>query len=302
MQTIASIPWGCALTLTGKHVSFCYSIKHLAWRSALVVALGLSLAPFVSANLTAQEVENTDKVYDFYQPNNPPWGSSETKDGFIVTIVKTAFDRTRIPYREIFVPWKRGQYMVARTANGFLAPITRLEERENKYQWVAPVNISKLHLVTSNDALASTDWHSLRTIPVVARMASPAQYLLEDLGFQDITLLENEKQAVRMLMANRVLLWMQRGLPGNWAYHNMGGNTRDLKQVHSWDTPLQYLIASHGIPDEVILKLNKTLTSMRMSGEIDRIKGSYFPFPISCDLLFKCSKVTTEEDAKDTTP
>lgn len=302
MQTIVSTLWVCASTLTGKYVSLSDDIKQMAWRGAFVAALGLCSITFETASISAQEAENAEKVYDFYQPNNPPWGSSKTQDGFIVTIVKTAFDRSGIAYREIFVPWKRGQHMVARTSNGFLAPITRLEERENKYQWVAPVNISKLHLVTSNDALANSDWRGLRAIPVVARIASPAQFLLEDLGFQDITVVENEMQAARMLMANRVLLWMQRGLPGNWAYHSMGGNIRDLKQVQTWDTPLQYLIASHGIPDEVITKLSKTLTNMRISGEIDRIKGSYFPFPISCDLLFKCAKTTTEEDVKNTTP
>lgn len=232
--------------------------------------------------------------YILYELDNPPWGSSKTRDGFVSAIVKTAFERAGISYREVFVPWKRGQQQVENSDNGFLAPITRLPHREHKYKWVAPVNISRLHLVTRNPVLAEAKWQDLLGTPVVARMASPAQYLLEDLGFEDITVVANEMRAARMIMADRVQVWMQRGLPGNWAYHNAGGDIRALKQIESWQTPLQYLIASHGVPDKVIIKLGTELKAMRQEGELDRIKRSYFPFPISCNVLFACLKEPVE--------
>jgi polar amino acid transport system substrate-binding protein len=246
-----------------------------------VLAASVGFSPSVLAHIE-------EEPYVIYKPDNPPWGSREAEGGFVTTIVKTAFDRAGVPYREVFVPWKRGQRQVANTNNGFLAPITRLQDREKRYQWVAPVNISQLQLVTLSPLLAKAKWRDVRHIPVVARMASPAQFLLEDLAFEDITVVENEQQAVRMILANRALIWMQRGLPGTFAYHSTGRNVADLKQIHSWDTPLQYLIASHGVSDQVVDALRATLTSMRNEGELDRIKRSYLPFSVSCELLFTC--------------
>ena len=255
----------------------------------------LAIVSTTAVGLPANGGQNSDdNELVVYQPDNPPWGSGKTKDGFIVSIVRATFEHAHIPYREVFVPWKRGQRQVEVGKNGFLAPITRLEHREHKYQWIAPLNISKLHLVTSSPTLAKSKWHILLDIPVVARMESPSEFLLQDLGFKSITVVENEGRAAKMILANRVVLWMQRGLPGNWAYHKAMGQVENLTEIQSWDTPLQYLIASKGVPASTVAKLRRALNHLRDSGKIDKIKGSFFSFPISCDLLFTCPNTTPE--------
>jgi len=255
----------------------------------LVVALS-SLLSLVSNPLWAQSENNTPQPYVFYPPNNPPWGSSKTGTGFVIETVTTAFERAGLKIEVVYVPWKRAQQQVAETSHGFMGPLTRLPHREEKYQWVAPINISYLQLVTQETAIAKVKWQELLSIPVVARRESPAQFLLEDLNFEYITIVENEIKAARMLQAKRVLIWMQRGLPGSWAYHSVGGQSKNLFVVHRWETPLQYLAASPGIDASVVEALANILGEMRVSGEIDSIKERHVPFPVDCDWKFTCQE------------
>ncbi|MFC3050506.1 substrate-binding periplasmic protein [Kordiimonas pumila] len=233
--------------------------------------------------------------YTIYQPDNPPWGSTETGDGFVVSIVLHAFKEAGIPYKSVFVPWKRAQAQVANSNNGFMAPLTRIESREDKYIWVAPVNISFLQLVTNNTEYASEKWQDLLEVPVIGRMESPAEYVLQDLGFKYLTIVEDERTAARLVLANRVSLWMQRGLPGNWAYFQAGGKMQDLHVIERWETPLQYLVASKSVPEITINRLRAVLDKMRISGEIDKIKQEYFPYEIDCELRFTCKEARSVE-------
>lgn len=250
----------------------------------------------VAAPATADDTD--DPVFRLYHPENPPWGSRESEDGFVVEIVETAFKRAGVPFKAVYAPWKREQTMVQKHPNGFMAPLTRVEHREKLYAWVAPVNISFLQLVTRSNALYEAPFEELKGMQVAARMESPAEFMLKDLGFQSITIVEDEEAAARMILADRVLLWMQRGLPGHWAYEKAGGRVPDLKVIRFWRTPLQYLAASPGTDPEVIAKLRAELDAMRASGEMDRIKQSYFSFPLHCDVLFACTPASGEGNAK----
>lgn len=222
-----------------------------------------------------------------FHPDNAPWGDSRTREGFIVSTVETAFRRARIPYEVVYAPWKREQATVQQ-GTAFMAPLTRLESRENLYQWIAPVNISYLELVTKNPALATLSVEELLDLPIAARMESPAEFTARQLGFTSITLVEDEEVAAKLLNAGRVTLWMQRGLPGDWAYRHTGGNPAELYRVKRWHTPVQYLVASPSMPADVVNRLRTTLNDMRTSGEIDRIKQSFFEEKLDCDLLLAC--------------
>ncbi|WP_417625200.1 substrate-binding periplasmic protein [Paremcibacter congregatus] len=225
-----------------------------------------------------------------YHTNNPPWGSQDRNNGFIFDIVEQAFTRADLPHRSPFLPWKRAQMDVINKGGHFMAPLTRLKQRENNYIWVAPINISKLHLVTNDKTLHQKKWPDLLDIPVVARRGSPAEYKLQALGFKYITTVENETVAARMFTGKHLPLWMQRGLPGSWAYHVIGGDSGSLYTVAEWSTPLQYLATSKKTPPDVVEKLRKVLVQMREEGEMDRIKRAYFPFPLACDLLLGCTE------------
>lgn len=254
------------------------------------LALLLTLSFLVAGGLqSSSKVYAADEPYVIYLPDNPPWGDSTTGDGFVVSILTAAFERADLPYKSVFVPWKRGQLQVRETAFGFLAPLTRLERREDVYQWVAPLNVSFLQLVTLDKKLAESEWHTLLDVPVVARMESPAQFLLEEMKFRHITLVEDERAAARVIRAKRALLWMQRGLPGNWAYAEAGGNAKDLHIIHHKKTPIQYLVASKGVSKDTIVRLRRALFAMYIEGEIDRIKQSYFSEKLDCELLLGCA-------------
>jgi len=230
-----------------------------------------------------------DGVYRIYHPDNPPWGDSKERKGFIVEIVETAFKRADIPHESVYAPWKREQTMVQKYPNSFMAPLTRVDHREAQYEWIAPVNISFLQLVTRSNVLATAPFDELKGMQVAARMESPAEFMLKDLGFSSITIVEDEEAAARMMMADRVLLWMQRGLPGHWAFERAGGELDKLRVIRFWRTPLQYLVASKGTDPKVIERLRAVLVEMQQSGEIDRIKQSYFSYPLRCDVLFNCT-------------
>jgi polar amino acid transport system substrate-binding protein len=265
----------------------CFSARHAALH--IVALVGILFSPLTQP-LMAQPQNDSQKSFVFYPPDNPPWGSKKTGTGFVIETATEAFERAGLNIEIVYVPWKRAQQQVAETSNGFMGPLTRLPHRERRYQWVAPINISYLQLVTQETAIAKVKWQELLSIPVVARRESPAQFLLEDLNFEYITIVENEIKAARMLQAKRVLIWMQRGLPGNWAYHKVGGQSENLFVVHRWETPLQYLAASPGIDASIVEALANILGEMRVSGEIDSIKERHVPFPVDCDLKFTCQE------------
>ncbi|WP_262690302.1 substrate-binding periplasmic protein [Kordiimonas aestuarii] len=241
----------------------------------------------VTSNGAIAEGEDA-RSFRLFHPDIAPWGDSETQNGFIVEIIETAFQRAGVRYQVVFAPWKREQAAVQQGGYAFMAPLTRLDEREPFYQWVAPVNISYLQLVTTNLALANLPVNNLLEFPIAARMESPAEFNARQLGFRAITLVEDEDVGARLLHAGRVTLWMQRGLPANWAYQRTGGMVGDLYTVQRWTTPQQYLVASPDVPLPVVEKLRTVLEEMRLSGEIDKIKQSFFNEPIACELLFSC--------------
>lgn len=238
----------------------------------------------------AEDTGEDKRIYKVFQPDNPPWGEEDTDTGFIVDIVGTAFRRAGIAHEFVYALWKREQAAVQQNGSSFMAPLTRLEEREPLYRWVAPVNISFLQLVTKDHSLTKLPMEALTSLPIAARMESPAQFSAQAFGFRDITLVEDEIVGARLMMANRVTLWMQRGLPGVWAYEQSGGNADELLVLKSWPTPQQYLVASLDVPLAVTEKLAAVLTEMRLSGEIDQIKQSYFKAALRCELLFTCTK------------
>lgn len=261
-----------------------------------LLALLLSCAgSLVQAQAPASEPAPQAPHYRLYHPDNPPWGSSVSQDGFIVEIAETALRRAGVEFDTVYAPWKREQAMVQKNANSFMAPLTRLEHREDLYIWIAPVNISFLQLVTRSDLLVGAPIESLQDIPVTARMESPAEFKLKDLGFRAITIVEDEGAAARLIQANRVLIWMQRGLPGHWAYSKAGGKVQDLKVIRFWRTPLQYLVASRDTDPALIEHVRSILEEMRVSGEMDRIKQSYFSFPLNCEILFTCAASLPED-------
>ncbi len=232
--------------------------------------------------------DETELRFRLFQPDNAPWGEAETGEGFIVEITETAFKRAGIPYDIVFAPWKREQAAVQQRGFAFMAPLTRIEARENLYQWVAPVNISYLQLVTTKASYVNWKFEDLLRLPVAARMESPAEFTARGLGFETITLVEDEEVAARLLGAGRVTLWMQRGLPGRWAYTKAGGENSVLHTLGLWTTPEQYLVASLDVPHGVTEKLRAELIQMRLSGELDKIKQSYFEDKLPCVLLFTC--------------
>ena len=242
-------------------------------------------------SISANARDGDARPYRIFHPDIAPWGDSASHDGFIVRIVETAFDRAGLSYEVVYAPWKREQAAVQQLQFAFMAPLTRLESREALYQWIAPVNISYLELVTNNPGLAALRIEDLLDFPAAARVESPAEFTLRKLGFRSITLVEDEEVAARLLRAGRVTLWMQRGLPGRWAYRTSGGSTGQLFKIKRWTTPQQYLVASPGVPLDVVEKLRDILTAMRDSGEMDRIKQSFFDEELPCELMVGCSHI-----------
>lgn len=246
-------------------------------------------------SISASARDGDAKPYRIFHPDIAPWGDSASHDGFVVRIVETAFDRAGLDYEVVYAPWKREQAAVQQQQYAFMAPLTRIESREAFYQWIAPVNISYLELVTNNPDLAAQNIDDLRDFPVAARMESPAEFILRELGFRSITLVEDEEVAARLLKAGRVTLWMQRGLPGRWAHSMSGGQTSELFKIKRWTTPEQYLVASPGVPQDVVEKLRDILITMRTSGEMDRIKQSFFDEELPCELMIGCSQTRNKQ-------
>jgi len=76
----------------------------------------------------------------FYLEDEPVYTSSDNQSpGFLMEVVMEMAKTIDVTPEIKFLPWKRAQEMAAHTPNAVIFPLSRIQSREKKYQWMCKI-------------------------------------------------------------------------------------------------------------------------------------------------------------------
>lgn len=204
----------------------------------------------------------------------------ENAENFFVEITEEIFKRAGLTLRTKPSHWIQAQRKVvsALPKQGMvITPITRTEQREEDYDWILPLEQYQLQLVSNDKTLNIKDTNVLKDLPVCALRESPAEYKLQELGFNNIKAQVQEKNCFKQLKKGKVKLIMAHGdLAAKKRYQSAGGNADDLVFGLSFRKETLYLASTkQAVPPAHQEKLKAALQATKDDGTYNTLLEKY---------------------------
>ncbi len=211
----------------------------------------------------------------------PPYSSEKQgEQGIAIDLVKEVFKRAGIDLNLTFKPWARAQHVTQTAPEGkgvLIAPLTRTPNREALYEWIIPLLEYKLQMISNDPAVPVSDEASMKNEKICALRASPAEYKLEEMGYNKVGSKNTELKCLQLLKAKRVKAVLCHGfLLGVHNYKQFGGDPAELIKGVSYPGGTIYLAASKGtVDDDLQTTLKRVLSEMKADGTYDAIVDRY---------------------------
>lgn len=203
-----------------------------------------------------------------------------TAEELFIEVIREVFKRSDVALRVDQGPWIKAQRTVTRSNPSdryLIAPLTRLSEREDKYDWILPLTSYRLQFVTTDKNIDLSDIESLKKEPVCVYRESAAEYKLKEWEFPDILSrvmvqncfkeLKGGKQKVVLAHGDRV---------AKATYEQIGGDPKDLIFGRPFSEYTVYLAATKAsMPESTKQDLLNALDGMKIDGTYDKIFGKY---------------------------
>jgi len=176
------------------------------------------------------------------------------------------------------LPWARGYNVVQRDENSCLFSMTRSEQREKMFKWVGP--ISKTTVVVfakKSNNIKIEKPEDLTKHTVTAIREDIGEQLLIDKGvFADkIDSSSDAAACINKLFYDRVQLWAYEENVGKWLTKKAGFDPNKLERVYTLTESELHFAFNLKTSDEVIIKFQKALDSIKASGKYDEILAKY---------------------------
>lgn len=211
----------------------------------------------------------------------PPYSSEKNGgSGIAIDLVKEVFKRAGLELDISFKPWVRSQHLVQTAVEGkglLITPLTRTANREALYEWLIPLFDYKLQMISNDPAVPVNDEAAMKKEKVCVLRSSPAEYKLEELGFENVDPKNTELKCLQLLKHKRVKAVLCHGfLLGAHNYKQFEGDPNELIKGVAYPGGTIYLAASKGaVSDEVLAKIKEALKSMEQDGTYDAIIEGY---------------------------
>ena len=189
--------------------------------------------------------------------------------GVVVSVIKELFRQANITYTLRLMPPKRAILMTSETENYCVFPIERSQEREVNYQWVSPVLISRHGLYSHPDRpIDLKTLEDARSYKLGSYLGSGVGEYLESFGFNVEYTGRNELNA-RKLLKNRIDLWVSDTESAKFLIKQERMSLSEPELV--FFTTVRAMACNLAVDSDVVKKLQKTVTNMYRSGDIERI-------------------------------
>lgn len=201
-------------------------------------------------------------------------------EALFVEVIKEVFKRSDLNVKVHKGPWIKAQRTVMRSEPSdryLIAPLTRIKEREDDYDWIIPLSSYRLQFVTTDKSADLKDLDALKREEICVLRESAAEYKLKEWEFPDILSrvkvqkcfkgLESGKQKIVLAHGERV---------ANALYQQVGGDPKDLIFGRPFSEYTVYLAATKAsMTEQTKQELLNALDAMKIDGTYDEIFAKY---------------------------
>lgn len=176
-------------------------------------------------------------------------------------------------------PWKRAYMMLLSGPKVALFETTRTEERENLFKWVGPIKRVRWGFFAKKSSGIKInnlkDAKKGETICVYGGDAK-GEYLKKQ-GFTNLYQPVRSIQCLKMLMLDRVTLWVASDLGIGPLFKEAGVDQSEVELVFEFGRKYLYIALSRDVPDEIVKSWQKTLDEMKIDGTVAKYYKGIYP-------------------------
>ncbi|BDW90957.1 substrate-binding periplasmic protein [Thalassospira tepidiphila] len=241
---------------------------------ALITALG-NLRAQTLTDEKAPENSTFDGTYIIHLSESTRVQSSDRPEpGYFDTLAIELFTKAGLAVEIVpQMPWKRQMELAGREVGHVIYPTTRIDYREDVFQWVGPVSRTFWNLFGFVDA----GWSDmafdtlLRDARIGVLMGSAREGYLRDRGAQQLVMVPREELLLPMMMADRVDLI---AIGGNILRHYLDKvraeypevSIPDVAGIKPYRTCYLYIAISGDVPQSDITRLQTQLDRFKTDG------------------------------------
>ena len=241
---------------------------------ALITALG-NLRAQTLTDEKAPENSTFDGTYIIHlSESSRVQSSGRPEPGYFDTLAIELFTKAGLAVEIVpQMPWKRQMELAGREVGHVIYPTTRIDYREDVFQWVGPVSRTFWNLF----GFVDTGWSDmafdtlLRDARIGVLMGSAREGYLRDRGAKQLVMVPREELLLPMMMADRVDLI---AIGGNILRHYLDKVRAEYPEVSIPDvtgfkpyrTCYLYIAISGNVPQSDIKKLQTQLDRFKTDG------------------------------------
>lgn len=237
---------------------------------ALSLIAGLALSLSGIGNATARTLE-------IYTLNAPPLVIEEGNNhGILGDVLLEAVKRIGADAQLIFLPWLRGQDIVANGENMLIIPFVRTPEREPNYTWISNVYTIERTFATLDAPIDSIEQAKTQNTTILVGKGSAQEQLLLRSGIDKSSLHSQiiGRSEIDMLDMGRVGAWFNSTPETLWKW-KQSENKKKIIIGKAISTDDVYIACSKKCSADVTDPIAKAIDAMKQDGTIAKIIDKY---------------------------
>jgi polar amino acid transport system substrate-binding protein len=253
---------------------------HCLFAVLVIFACGLTLgATTARAQQTGSDNGLADRTFDgtyilHLSESARSQSSGRPEPGYFDTLAIELFTKVGLHFEIVpQMPWKRQTELAERETGHVIYPTTRIDHREDIFQWVGPVSRTFWNLY----GFADNAWSELafdtvlRDARIGVLIGSAREGYLRERGAQQLIMVPREELLLPMMMAGRVDLI---AIGGNILRHYVEqaradhpeATIPDVTGIMPYRACYLYIAISGNVPEDDIAKLQKQLDTFKTNG------------------------------------
>ena len=229
------------------------------------------------ALLTWSSLASATPVIDFYFPEAPPLTMANQGDqhGIAGDVTLKAMEMAGYTANSLSPPWPRAQRDVSSGKDMLIAPLSRTQNRENSFTWIAPLLTMDRTFFSLDQRVESFEEAKKAFKLIAVGIGSAQEMRLREEGFaaSQIYPLKIGDNPAQMLLKGRVDAWFN-GVPeSRYIWKQL--SDRPLVMSRVLMTADIYLACSRDCDPQMVERLKKAVETLQAKGMADKIEADY---------------------------
>lgn len=229
------------------------------------------------ALLTWSSLASATPVIDFYFPEAPPLTMANQGDqhGIAGDVTLKAMEMAGYTANFLSPPWPRAQRDVSSGKDMLIAPLSRTQNRENSFTWIAPLLTMDRTFFSLDQRVESFEEAKKAFKLIAVGIGSAQEMRLREEGFaaSQIYPLKIGDNPAQMLLKGRVDAWFN-GVPeSRYIWKQL--SDRPLVMSRVLMTADIYLACSKDCDPQMVEKLRTAVETLQANGTADKIEAGY---------------------------